>query len=804
MIKVNLFVYTDTYINEKKFLTADTTLFTADTTLITADATKIGGEGFFDIANKIELFEDEKISITSAIQDVQDVSKAKADFSQSFNIPASRVNNKIFKHWYENAIVGGHDHRKKYFGFIEINNIPFRQGGFVLNSVTIKDNRPYDYNITFYGDAVSIKDIVGDDKLNVLDYSSISHVYDFANVVSRITTNTDVDVFYPLLGHNRFFDYYSNNANDVNTNDGAIDYRSLFPAVRVKKIIDLINEHYSINIFGNFLSFEQFDKLHLLYKNDKIFEYKTPFKKLDFKYYDPLNIAQFDGVDLVTDEVNTWEYFEQVYYGYYRLYISNPTSLPYDLMVYRNGQYYTIVTKSNVVDYWEIPKSTGDKWTFFIRTSFGTNMFYSLIYKYEYIDFGGVESETFVAEGDVTTVGEINFTNLVPDLKIIDLISGLVKMFNLVILPKNNKNFELIPLELYYNEGNERDITSNIITESIELKKPNNYKGLDFKYQDSENILNNAFNDTFEDIRGYKYGNLKYEDTTSVESSLLSIDLPFENPLYERRNDSNFLTTNFIDKNQSFYKNKPLLLYRNEIVALHIRMKDDIGTFVDINSYQRASNELNDLSINWGAEISAWTLATTINSLFERHYKNYVQNIFGLQSRLMVVKTKMSALKISEIKLNDRIIIQDKKYTINKFTADITTGDVNFELLTDFRAGNINVGNRFFYNNVIYAKRSGEILKVNALLAGADKFSILQINNSFISYAPSDYTDSATIDVVVEPNLTNEERYDRVSGTWDYNGEKVNGYVTIIQPKMITWGDTDIYFNNTLITFENV
>ena len=49
--------------------------------------------------NRIELFDDEKISVTSSIQNVNDISKVFTDYSQSFTIPASANNNEIFRHW---------------------------------------------------------------------------------------------------------------------------------------------------------------------------------------------------------------------------------------------------------------------------------------------------------------------------------------------------------------------------------------------------------------------------------------------------------------------------------------------------------------------------------------------------------------------------------------------------------------------------------------------------------------------------------------------------------------------------------
>jgi len=48
----------------------------------------ISGSGNY---SKLELFNDEKIELTSSIQNIQDISKVYTDFTQSFTIPASTV-----------------------------------------------------------------------------------------------------------------------------------------------------------------------------------------------------------------------------------------------------------------------------------------------------------------------------------------------------------------------------------------------------------------------------------------------------------------------------------------------------------------------------------------------------------------------------------------------------------------------------------------------------------------------------------------------------------------------------------------
>ena len=62
--------------------------------------------------NQIELFDDESITITQSLQDVKDIQKIFTDYSRTFSVPASKTNNKIFKHYY-NYHVSDFDAQKR-------------------------------------------------------------------------------------------------------------------------------------------------------------------------------------------------------------------------------------------------------------------------------------------------------------------------------------------------------------------------------------------------------------------------------------------------------------------------------------------------------------------------------------------------------------------------------------------------------------------------------------------------------------------------------------------------------------------
>ena len=64
---------------------------------------------------EVDFFKDESLSLTQSLQDVKDISKVFTDFSRTFSVPASRLNNKIFSHFYNYHIIGdsAFDARKK-------------------------------------------------------------------------------------------------------------------------------------------------------------------------------------------------------------------------------------------------------------------------------------------------------------------------------------------------------------------------------------------------------------------------------------------------------------------------------------------------------------------------------------------------------------------------------------------------------------------------------------------------------------------------------------------------------------------
>jgi len=735
------------------------------------------------ISKRIELFEDEKISVTSSVQDISDVSKAKTDFTQSFTIPASTINNEIFKHWYESSIDGGFDHRVKYNGYIEIDTRTFREGAFALNDVKYKNGMLDAYSIVFYGKAKNIKDILKEDKLANLDFSSLNHTYTSTEVISRITTSTG-NVSYPLFANDRIYDYNTGGSNDITINAGSIKWNSLFPAIPLSFILDKISDTYDLNFTGAFLDYPQFSKLWMLFKNTESFSQKLTPLKVNFTSKNP---ALTDTeVNLTTDEIG----FQGTGFRQVRLQITTASTQPYDILIYKNGAlhgtYAGVIGNSNdlFISHVLTTQNVTDKFTLAIQGQAGFS-FTSLL---TYTRGIGSSAVSYTASGTSQTIGAtIDIGSYAPDLKLIDLITGLIKMFNLVIIPQDETTYELIPLELYYNDGRYNDISANVISDEIELKKTSMYKNINFKYQKSENILNTKFDELFLSTRNFSYGDLSYEQIDSLESSTFSVELPFENAMYERKSNSNFQTLTFKKSDLNNYVPKPLLMYDNgtQTVSPTIRIDLLTGGHQIITQYRRFSNDYDNgtiLTLNWGEEISTWFLSNVSNGLYKRHYENYLGNIFNIKSRLVIVKCYFNPVQLIDIKLNDRIIIRDKRYTINKLTTDLTSGETTLELLTDYRSGEVPIGNRFAFEPFYEVDNTEQTIEVLLLRNVSPVISLQASLYGWIDYIATDYDNDTTIRVDISQNTTGAERIGYITGKWQDETGTINDIeIPIIQ-----------------------
>jgi len=220
---------------------------------------------------RVELFKDESISLTQTIQNVKDIGSIFTDFSKSFSVPASSTNNKIFKHYYNFNIQNGFNANDKKSAEIYLNSVLFRKGYIALNGVSMKENRPDNYKITFFGETVDLKKKLKEITLqNVFEAnSSYNHEYNISNVKLGLESNLfSGNIIYPLISHTErfYFDTATEGADARNlhykspgtgTKNHGVKYTDLKPAIKLSAILERITGYTeSVYGVGNGLNFE--------------------------------------------------------------------------------------------------------------------------------------------------------------------------------------------------------------------------------------------------------------------------------------------------------------------------------------------------------------------------------------------------------------------------------------------------------------------------------------------------------------------------------------------------------------------
>lgn len=655
---------------------------------------------------KIELFEDEQINVTSSVQNIADISKVFTDFSQSFTVPASTVNNAIFQHFYQSDIDSTIDHNIRRSAVIEIDLTTFRRGKIQIEKANVKNGQPENYQLTFYGEIRTLKDAFGEDKLTDLDLSSLEFAYNGTEIYNRITDlATDYDVRYPLIASNRLWTYH-HGSEDITTNAHAIQYNELFPAVKVSKIFEAIENDYGLTFTGTFLGDPRFTQCFLYGKNTNEYSFITATIDLDFSSKINNNDVNWsnistsnaeDFVDLATNTINIKNFDSQIIKHQIEINITakSATGTLY-IDVYQDGNYYQTLqttTTGNVGNGITFLNTSGldTDVQFQFKASAAMNIDATVTYTATAISgvYGFQTSTSTIQTNTTVLAGNVSINSTLPEMKVADFFAGVLKQFNATCVATDVDTFEILPLEDWYQQGAIVDVTEYTDIDSIDIERIKLYKKIALKYQQSESFVNR----NFYKLANSEYGNMEYQFAYDGEE--YTIESPFENLLFTRSidNSNNYAILGYcLNESYNAYTPKPILLYlygeSNDISLHHIKFYDgtthqDIGSFAQFG--QDFTYQNTKYSLNFGAENSVIHLETIQQGLYAEYYYPYLLNLFNLKNRLVHVKTNLPISLLTNLKLNDRIIIRDKRYIINEMKSNLTTGEVNFSLYLDFR-----------------------------------------------------------------------------------------------------------------------
>jgi hypothetical protein len=689
---------------------------------------------------EVELFQNESISIKQTIQDVRDVGKIFTDFTKTFEVPASKENNKIFQHFYNFSVIG-YDTRKKKEAEIYLNHQFFRKGKVAFESAKMQNGNPISYSLTFYGLIVNLKDFLGEDKIDaltdlkdiVIDYTSteVGNLLSDAKDKYVGTEYVDGAILFPLITHTDQVFYNSTTQVDESlnlfpaTNAGVVHgpfFTQFKPAIRLYAIIKAIEQHYSTaNGFPANIKFASggfFDNTNADFYDLYMWLHRKKGERFEDSEQQFANffINPDSGEPELTRDKFTASAFNLIEHSDRREFFINIVSRSdisgYNVIVKRDGEEFMRVDNIDsgrqeiitaLKGFGGVPSDRMGEGSYEIFLENAVPLVVNLevtIKKRRPATFPEIGTQvrtaSYEAVASIFATEKLTAKNELPELKVYDFLTGLFKMFNLTAFVNRNDEIVVKSLDQFYEDSDTTwDITEFVDGSRMTIEPLTVYKSIILRYQGLDQKL--AVN--HQQISNKEWGTATYkggdQGSKTSEGNDYKIELPFEHFKFTRLFDgaSSSLTdiqVGFsVDEDDSAYKGKPLLFYPIKITGgteISIRTSGD-QNFTKTSYYIPSNTKslTDSQTIHFDAELSEYQNQTFTQSLFDSFYRTYISDIFKTNRRLHKLEAFLPLRVLLNLELNNRVIISGNLYKINSIQTNFQTEKSKLELINEVK-----------------------------------------------------------------------------------------------------------------------
>lgn len=680
----------------------------------------------------IDLFEDESVNINFKLKDLNDISKVFSTYSQDFTVPASGNNNRVFNYFFQTDLV-----RVRNRGLnakIFVNDDLFRTGQIVIREGRVENFKLLNYRVEFRTVIAQLKEKVGDDIIgNVIgDILNQNHSikWDNQTVYDRmIWSSGDEDMLVPLVSNRRVWTYGDGGPNDIKQALKGVDKYELRPAIKLRIILDLLLQHYDLNVDFPLKYDEVFDKLYV-WLNGKSEEEEQPPVTYEFKYTQPwtltpggiptnaktfFNITTNNGGMRIIDTGSNYSLARSYSVVHSLGPIRNISdSLPYkgriittvtqretgEVMTYEN-----LDVESIALVYYRLRQGTaGQIRTYDISFTFdnpvdiisGIHTTVSVLY---HLGTGFPSNRMKSDNNSLPSVhNDFNIKYALGEWKVIDLFSSIFKMFNIrVIEDFNNNSMSWLSPDEFYSNNQVIDINKYTDIIKYNIQPSPNYKDIVFKHA-SENYFRNV---EYKKLVNKDYGSEIYKSTDTALTESYQVETKVSIMNWFLLNGTSLKTSYGFSKPDSpqepgtptiFYNQGPEIIRTdNDAMNVDIRFKlpnssnpnftNQLARYIKFGNQSSGNIETYKNSITFDIDIEPSGNTPMIKSLYNNYYRVDIERLYQPNSNYYTFEGYLSLNKVLDFNMRNQLIIEDRLYSIEEASIDITTGKFKMKLL---------------------------------------------------------------------------------------------------------------------------
>ena len=578
-----------------------------------------------------------------------------------------------------------------------------------MDNAKIEHNKPVNYKLTFFGNVIQIKDLIGEDELKDLNWlDNFNHDYNGAQVKTGLTNGLDftVDsvlyenaVIYPLISYQRQWYYNSDNLNTTNTDTlvniasntassaGGVISGNLKPAIKLNLIIEAIKQKYGFDFNSPFFDGVNFNQIYvnLNKKTETLDNGFISVENVSGSYQSPsvFNYLKYIYRTTITPASG----FENTPY---KIRLSVNGNVAYESSNFLQGAQTRQTSPVNYEENYtaKLEIITEQSFDFDATTTF-QSQFFSLGFD---LTIDTIFSNSYTSQSiSLSTI----IRNELPEIKVYDFLIDIFKTFNLVAT-SDNETIYINDLQSWLQEGEIYDVTRWIDLKTEKIARGKIYKNISYTFEDSDQILAEQFKLSNQRTYGELELNLSELDGLSdIDGETLKIKTLFENPIHERlfdlndNSETNIQYTPYFNRETKPISGNMFMFYAirqnissNGINFINDGVKEPINTFIYMPSNSRLINQ-DSFNLNFNAEINTYSSLILQDTIYQRYWSDYIGDMFSKKRRIYSFDAIFPDYFLNQLKLNDRLIIKDRRYIINKISSDLTHRKDKLELIND-------------------------------------------------------------------------------------------------------------------------
>jgi hypothetical protein len=635
------------------------------------------------------------------------------NYSQEFRVPASKTNTDFFGAIFNVNFDGWFDFRKKVDAVLTVNTIPIASGHIQVKKLYWQSGKLFEFEVVFFGEVPNLARLLNEKKLKDIE-SIVAGDLDYDLLHENVETPPNEHTILTLC------DKWNLTATNVEgqpvystTIGGQPTYKPLYvghltPAVKAQYLFDQIMSDAGLQYSSDYLS-EILEDVYVPFVNGQYLNSSLGLNDITSTLALASNVTgqtfgpgdvQYNLSAALTeynDPNNDWAsgIFTAPFSGQFsfKVWASGTitsstflTSLFIRPEFYVNGTFVSTPTSSfsadtnfsnsviNTVDL-----SEGD--TLEIRLALTLNDDGTTGPADATITFIGNGANDYTGTGvELVSVGTAltNDTVLMefnaPDMKQIDFITSIQKMFNLVFVADKTlpNTLKIEPMVEYIASGNtldwsqKLDLSKDIMySPTTDLQKAK----FSFTYAEDGDFYNSVYKDNGRTYGRYEVTESDFEVINEFATGEEKVELAFASTPSAPVQSTDLVVPVFTNAEGQFVQPKPRILYY--FADFFVNMYDEVsGDVVQtavkcLNNYSTMNATVTDSDLNFAPEVPIHTIvANPYNNLYNRWWRNYYRELFDGQARILEGMFALTLNDIFTFQFSDKIWIIDSWWRV--------------------------------------------------------------------------------------------------------------------------------------------